>query len=127
MQWIQQISALGINCGVDKYRMNCKSWRKAEGLMTSLGTNSTDGAVLCEDGKREESELALSIPAGIIYLLREKSNYRMRMGKGSAFSFRLLKIQGSRMVQEGQLRATTGVRLKFGRQMGPEPRRTWFS
>ena len=44
----------------------------------------------------------------------------MRMGKENAFSFRLLKLQVSRMIQEGQLMATTGVRLSFGRQKGPE-------
>lgn len=73
--------------------------------------------VLCEGGKREESELVLSIPAGIKLLTQKKTNYRMRMRKGNAFSFRLLKLQVLRMIQEGQLMATTGDTVQLTPQL----------
>lgn len=71
--------------------------------------------------------MVISIPAGINLLTKRKNQCRMRMGKRNAFSFRALRLQGWRMIQEGQLRATTSVRLRLKREMGLETCLTWFS
>lgn len=64
-------------CGVDRYRMDCNSWQKAEGLMTSLGTNPIDGARDTSSFTWRWGEggvrLALRISAGVHRLTKRKT------------------------------------------------------